>query len=264
MARSTLSSIRNAVLGVVATSATLAGAAGCAPGNPGVVVLASLAPNEQCVYDPAGIIFVTMPLMDLDPLVGSGGGLTELRPSYIAQLVVNNNIISRYSTSYPVQGNVSQWIATGAEVELLDVRGARLPGGGFYRTRASGTIPAALGDQPGRGLVRVDVIPNSIATTVVEPFFVGSTEGQGLITARITLIGQTGGGTEVRAAPYIMPIDVCYGCLYQDGTLEVGQIPGCSPGQDTPYIISGYSRTPACIDSGECASGACVLGRCVR
>jgi hypothetical protein len=252
------------VVGVVAAATGLVGAVGCAPGNPGLVVLAALAPNEQCIYDPAGVLFVAQPLMDLDPLTTGAGGLTELRPSYVAQFIVNNNIISRFSTAYPPQGNVNQISATGAEVELLDARGNRLPGGGFYRTRASGTVNAALGDQPGRGLVRVDVIPNSIATTVVEPYFIGSTEGQGLVTARIVIIGQTAGGTEVRSAPYVMPIDVCYGCLYRDGALMVGQIPGCSPGQDGPYIISGYARTPTCIDSGECASGACVLGHCAR
>jgi hypothetical protein len=255
------SSVRNSLLGAAACGALWLGGVGCAPGNPGLTVVASLAPTDTCTYDPSGIIFVAQAILDLDPVSVSGGG--EARPGYVAQFVVTNSLLNRFNSSYPVMADPNDITVTAAEVELLDTRGSRLAGG-FYRTRASGFIDSALGDQPGRGIARVDVIPGSVLSTVIEPAFLDAPEGGGLVTARITLIGVTQSGSEIKSYPYVLPIDVCYGCLYADGVVEEGMTPGCTPGQDTTYILPGFARTPACVDSGECATGACVLGRCVR
>lgn len=240
-------------------------ALGCAPGNPGLVVLHQVAPSDECLWDAAGTLFVAEPTFDLDPLtpgVLGGIGSGETRPLYLAQFAVLNQIISRYSTVYPVQANVNTVTIQAAEIELLGVDGRRMPSG-FYRTRASGTILSAVGDQPGRGLARVEVVPSTVANGLAD-LMGDRLEGEGLVTARVVIIGQTQGGAEIRSSPFILPIQLCYGCLYADRPLMVGQSGGCTPGQDSEYIAPGFVRTPACVDSGECASGLCVLGHCAR
>ncbi len=254
-------------LGLAALAATTLGglAIGCAPGNPGLVIVTQIAPSDECVWDPAGTLAVAEPAMDLDPLtpaILSGIGLAETRPVYVAQFQVLNNLINRFSTTYPVMADPNAITATAAEVELLGVDGRRLPSG-FYRTRASGVVNSAIGDQPGRGLLRVDVIPQTVADTLAVTF-ADRLEGEGLVTARVVIIGQTQGGTEVRTSPYVMPIQLCYGCLYSNRALMTGESAGCTPGQDGYYVAPGFARTPACVTSDECASGLCVLGHCAR
>jgi hypothetical protein len=247
-------------------AATLSvGAMGCAPGNPGLVVVNAVAPTDDCVWDPSATLFVGEPTFDLDPLtpailaqIGAG----EVRPAYIAQLLVLNNLINRFNTSYPVMADPNFVTVTGAEVELLSNEGRRLPSG-FYRTRASGTVGSALGDQPGRGLVRVDVIPGTVAEVLANEF-AGRLQGDGLVTARVVVIGVTQGGTELRTSPFVLPIQLCYGCLYNNNPLMVGESPGCTPGQDGYYSAPSYTRTPPCVVSDDCASGLCVLGHCAR
>lgn len=266
------SSFRDLARGLLTTgaaalaAATLgAGAMGCAPGNPGLVVVNQLAPNDMCVWDPSTQIFVGEPTFDLDPLtpaILAGIGTGETRPAYIGQFLVLNNLINRFSTGFPVMADPNFVTITAAEIELLSNEGRRLPNG-FYRTRASGTVSSALGDQPGRGLARVDVIPGSLADSLATEF-ANRLEGDGLITARIVIIGTTQGGTELRTSPFILPISLCYGCLYNNRTLEVGESPGCTPGQDGYYTAPGFARTPSCIVSEDCASGLCVLGHCAR
>lgn len=273
MARSVrLSSIRETLTQLGATvAATLAlgGAAiGCAPGNPGMVVINQLAPSDECIWDPAGIEYVAEPVFDLDPLTPSilgNIGLAETRPTYIAQFLVLNNLINRFSTSYPVMADPNVITAARAEIELLRPNGSRFAApAGFYSTRASGTVVSALGDQPGRGLVRVDVIPSTVADALAIEFGQGQLQGDGLVTARVVIIGLTQGGTEVRTAPFVMPISLCYGCLYVDRPLMTGENAGCTPGQDQTFVAPGFTRTPPCVDAGECVSGACVLGHCAR
>ncbi|MBX7195287.1 MAG: hypothetical protein K1X94_24745 [Sandaracinaceae bacterium] len=240
-------------------------AVGCAPGNPGLVIEAQLAPSDECDWDPTATATVAEPIMDLDPLtpaVLANIGIAETRPLYVAQFAVANHLINRFSTSYPVMADPNTITVTSAEIELLPESGASIPNG-FYRTRASGTVLSAIGDQPGRGLVRVDLIPQTVADRLAIRF-ADALEGEGMITARVVVIGQTQGGTEVRTLPYIMPIQLCYGCLYADRPLMSGESAGCSPGQDFYYIAPGFTRTPACVTSGDCASGLCVLGHCAR
>jgi hypothetical protein len=254
-------------LGLVALAATTLGglATGCAPGNPGLVIVNQVAPSNECLWDPSSTIAIAEPAMDLDPLtpaILSAIGLAETRPVYVAQFSVVNNLINRFSASYPVMADPNTLTATAAEVELLGVEGRRLPSG-FYRTRAAGVVVSALGDQPGRGIIRVDVIPQTVADTLAITF-ADRLEGEGLITARVVIIAQTQGGTEVRTSPYVMPIQLCYGCLYSNRTLMTGESPGCTPGQDGYFVASGFARTPGCLSSDECASGLCVLGHCAR
>lgn len=265
--------------GLVATTALALGglAAGCAPGNPGLAIVGQQAPNDMCVWDPAGNLFVAEPVFDLDPLTPAlldqmrtlNAGLGETRPLYRAQFAVVNNLINRFSTSYPVMADPNRVSITGAEVELLDRGGRRLPSG-FYRTRASGTIPSALGDQPGRGLAAVDVIPQTVAAGLADRF-VDTLEGDGLITARVVVIGTSQGGIQVRAAPYILPIQLCYGCLYRT-PIAMETPGGCSPGQDSRFIFRTFDRTPACSFDSPCVpplmnppfGERCILGHCER
>lgn len=266
-------------LGLVATTALVLGglAAGCAPGNPGLAIVGQQAPNDMCVWDPAGNLFVAEPVFDLDPLTPAlldqmrtlDAGFGETRPLYRAQFAVVNNLINRFSTSYPVMADPNRVSITGAEVELLDRGGRRLPSG-FYRTRASGTIPSALGDQPGRGLAAVDVIPQTVAAGLADRF-VDTLEGDGLITARVVVIGTSQGGIEVRTAPYILPIQLCYGCLYRVA-LPMEDEGGCSPGQDSSFVFGTFVRTPACSFDSPCVpppvnppfGELCILGHCER
>lgn len=262
---SSVSPLRRIGAGIAGAVALGGLAVGCAPGNPGMNVIFQVAPSDECLWDPNGVERVVESRLDVDPLtpamVGSAG-FVEFRPMYVAQFVVANNVINRFNMMYPVTGDVNDITVTSAEIELLDTAGRRLPGG-FYRTRAGGVVESALGDQPGRGLVRVDVIPSTVADTLATNF-ADLLEGEGLVVARVVLIGVTQGGSEVRTSPYVMPIDVCYGCLWYNGMLEPGESPGCTPGQDAGFVLGGYTRTPACVDSGECASGLCVLGHCAR
>ncbi|MBK9388613.1 MAG: hypothetical protein IPN34_27690 [Planctomycetes bacterium] len=198
----------------------------------------------------------------LTPMMVSAAGFTEFRPMYIAHLLVNNNVINRTNSTYPLMGDTSDVTVTSAEVELLGVDGRRVAGG-FYRTRASGVIESALGDQPGRGIARVDVIPQTVAATLANNL-IDALPGEGLVVARVVVIGVTQGGTELRSSPYVMPIDICYGCLYVPGMPEPGESPGCTPGQDGSFLLGTFARTAPCVDSGECASGLCVLGHCAR
>ncbi len=250
---------------VIAAATLAGGAVGCAPGNPALVVVGQLAPSDECVWDPSTAMFINEPVFDLDPLtptVLANIGAGEVRPTYIGQFLVINNLINRFSTTYPVMADPNFVTITSAEVELLTNEGRRLPSG-FYRTRASGSVVSALGDQPGRGLARVDVIPGSVVDILANEF-AERLEGDGLITARVVIIGTTQGGTEIRTSPYILPIQLCYGCLYNDRTLMTGETPGCSPGQDGYFVARGFTRTPSCVTSGDCASGLCVLGHCAR
>jgi len=265
MFTSRLASLRRLGAGLIGALALGSATVGCAPGNPGLNVLFQVAPTDECVFDPNSIERIVEPSFDVDPLTPmmlSSAGFGEFRPMYVAHLVVNNNIINRTNSGYPLMGDTSDVTVTSAEVELLGVDGRRVAGG-FYRTRASGVIESALGDQPGRGLARVDVIPRTVAATLANNL-IDTLPGEGLIVARVVVIGVTQGGSEVRAAPYIIPIDLCYGCLYAAGMPEAGESAGCTPGQDSTFLLVPFVRTPACVDSGECASGLCVLGRCAR
>lgn len=239
-------------------------ALGCAPGNPGLNILFQVAPTDECVVDPNAIERIVESRLDLDPLTPmmlAEIGPAEIRPAYIGHYAVNNNLINRFNSGYPLMGDTNDVTVTSAEVELLDTSGRRLPGG-FYRARASGAVESALGDQPGRGLVRIDVVPNAVVDTLTSAF-VDTLEGDGSIVARVVLIGVTQAGTEVRSYPYAIPIDLCYGCLYVNRTLEPGQPNSCTPGQDTVYALPGFSRTSPCVDSGQCST-FCVLGHCAR
>jgi len=265
MFTSPLASLRRAGAGLIGALALGGAAVGCAPGNPGLNVLFQVPPNDMCLVDPNAIDRVVESRFDLDPLtpmILASAGFAEYRPMYVANLVVNNNIINRTNSGYPLMGDTSDVTITSAEVELIGVDGRRVAGG-FYRARASGVIESALGDQPGRGLARVDVIPRTVAATLANNL-IDTLPGEGLIVARVVVIGVTQGGTEVRASPYVIPIDLCYGCLYVAGMPEPGESPGCTPGQDSTFLLGSFARTPPCVDSGECASGLCVLGRCAR
>ncbi len=251
---------RRALFALVALSAL----AGCAPGSPSLIVLHQVAPSDECTWDPAGGVFIVAPRFDIDPLTPeqrSDAGLGPV-PTYVAHLAVENHIRSRYSNSFPVQADPNTIAIQAAEVELLGANGQRLPAG-FYRTRASGTIPSAAGESPGLGLATVDVIPGSVSAGLADAF-AGASAGEGLVTASVVLIGVTGGATEVRSGPFIIPLEICYGCLYVDHVPATGEVVGCSPGQDAIFALPGFSKTPICASSDECASGLCTVGRCAR
>ncbi len=101
------------VLGVAA----LAGAAGCAPGNPGIDVIGQLAPDDECIFTAAGTEFIIQPVLDIDPLPEGGG--VEFGPAYSAQFIVQNSLISRYSTQFPVMADPNDVVATVSDAFVL-------------------------------------------------------------------------------------------------------------------------------------------------
>lgn len=236
---------------------------GCAPGNSALIIVNQIAPSDSCEWE-AGGASIAAPTLDIDPLtpeIRAGAGLGA-GSTYTAFFSVQSYIRSRYSETYPVQADVNALAIQSAEVELLGVDGRRLPGG-FYRTRAFGHVPSAVGETPGTGVVNVEVIPASMSLALGDAF-AGAGASDGLITASVVIIGMTTGATEVRSMPFILPIRLCYGCLYVDRVTETGEVGSCTPGQDSAAALPGFSSTPTCVDSEDCASGLCTLGHCAR
>lgn len=257
MARSTWTSVGSALLAVCALGAA---GMGCAPGNPSLMIIGNLAPSDECAWDPGGTEYVGRPIIDVDPL-----SLTApLVGGYTAYFSMQNNIISRYSQSFPVMGDTADVTLTGAEVELVGLDGNRLPhmSNTFYRTTATGTISSAEGSQSGQGLGVIQVIPGAVAAELPVAFEnTPSTQSQ--FVARIVAIGVTQGGVEVRSPEYSMTIQACYGCLYTSEGLPDGVADACTAGQDAlKWGVAGFVSPTPCTSSDDCASGLCTMGVC--
>lgn len=196
-----------------------------------VEVRGRIAPDEVCEIGMSRGEPLDVAVLDLDPLTPE---LRLLAPALEA--------VPRYDAHFVVRG-----APDGATIELLDAAGRRVPSG-FYRTSVSVTL------DPHSSLLvaRVEVVPPTVADSLTISF---ADRLQGQITARVSLDGS--GSTQ------IVPIDLCYGCLYEDAP-SVGDGPACLPGQDATFGLPGFVRTPTCVTSDECRSGLCVLGQCAR
>ncbi|MCS6856605.1 MAG: hypothetical protein NZM37_02730 [Sandaracinaceae bacterium] len=234
---------------------------GCARGNPPLVVVGQVAPTPECILDPAGNLFVFEHVLDLD-LATRDQIVPPSRAAYFTPLLVLNHMVNRFGFAmrYPPMADSNGLTIVGAEVEILDAQGRRLPRG-LYRAQASGFVPSALEDQPGRGIAAVDLIPRSYVPILVE-WFTDRSNSEGLLTVQVSVIGVSQGGVEVKSAPFVLPIRLCYGCLFVEGVLEEGERQACFPGQDQVAKVGGYSPPQPCTSSEECPSGRCLLGRC--
>jgi hypothetical protein len=243
------------LLSIATLSALLGASVGCAPGNPGMDILGSAPPDpgNMCVLDPSTNIFEGGYTFDLDP---------RFAPTFALGLVVQNHLINRFSTTFPVMANQSDIIISGAEVELVDRNGRRLAiTNSFYRTLASGSIPAASGDQPGRGIASTEIIPPNVAAQLPS-IFLDAPAGGASIVARVAIIGTTQGGTEVISSDFIVPVRLCVDCLFLPGAPPEGEENGCRPSQD-PFFVGGFTPLTPCETGDTCPSDLCVLGRCL-
>lgn len=248
------------LLSIATLSASLGASLGCAPGNPGMNVLGAIPPDSEdgCTVDPASAVFEGRHVFDLDP---------RFNPTMELSLSMQNHLINRYSVTFPVMANQNDITITGAEVELVDRNGRRLAiQNAFYRTPGLGTIPAASGDQAGRGIANVEVIPPNVVTQL-SALFADVPAGASEIVARVAVIGSTQGGSEVISGDYVAPISLCVGCRYIPGVPPESPTPsmpadGCRVGQDLRYV-GGTPPLVACETGDTCPSDLCVLGRCL-
>mgnify|MGYP001628102225 CR=1 FL=1 len=183
--------------------------AGCAPGNPGGVVLNVIEPDDQCV------------------------------------VAVGNNAVAAGAYD-PASGvptadpNVMQ--VTAAEIELQDIQGN--PIGGFdnpFRVPVGGSLlPSSDGMTAGEGVVDVEIVPPGVAPSLSA--FVGAS-----VVAEIRLFGRTLGDAAVEFPPFLFQIDLpcataddaMFGCLQScpdPGAEEPVCINACRPGQDTVHF----------------------------
>jgi len=214
----------------ISVLALLTAPPGCAVEVPGPI-----APHEVCELGMSRGEPLDIAVLDLDPLT------PELRTAAPAL-----EAVPRYDAHFVVRG-----ASEGASIELFDPVGRRIPGGHF-RTRVGVTLDPS--PEVTTQVARVEVIPPSVARTLTDAF-IDTLEGDGRITAQVQLDGAS--------STQVVPIDLCYGCLYEDAA-AVGDGPACLPGQDATFGLPGFVRTAACVDSGECRSGLCVLGHCAR
>ena len=242
------------LLSIGTLSLSLAAAVGCAPGNPGMDILGAVPPNpDMCVVDPASIVYRLDQAFDLDP---------RFSPRFHLFLAVQNHLLNRFSTTFPVMANQNDISISGAEVELVDRNGRRLAiANSFYRTTGSGLILAAAGDQPGRGIADVDIIPTNVAAQL-PALFANAPAGTAQITARVSVIGTTQGGSEIISGEFIIPIRLCVSCLFVPGSPPEGEMNGCQPGQDVFYV-GATAPLLACETNDMCPDDLCTLGRCI-
>ena len=241
-------------LSIATLSTLLFGSLGCAPGNPGLDIIGDILPNDMCIVDPATLILVGAATFDLDSTFGP--------PSYSVSFAVQNHLINRFSTSFPVMADANRISITSAEVELVDRNNRRLAiTNSLYRVPAGGSIPSSLGDQPGRGVAQATIIPPNVALQLVSAFE-NVPAGSGSVTARVSVIGVSQGGSEVISNDFVIPISLCVGCLYSGGIPPDDAPAVCSPGQNRTLFVPGYIAPIACETGDDCASALCSLGRC--
>lgn len=215
--------------------------AGCAPGNPGLILAGALAPDDACELDTSGTVLVEG-VLDVAPG----------RVSYTIHGLVFNQLINLSSTggAFPPMADPNVITITHAEVELRDVQDNPLALDGLpnpYRVPAAGFIPSAEGNEAGSGIATVEAIPPLYGERL------RASAGSRIIVA-VRVLGVTAGGAEVLSAELAWPVEQCSGCLFACAVNDEGErlcAPSCRPGQDSLTI------SPAVCD-GILAS--CIAG----
>ena len=206
----------------------LASLTGCAPGNPGLVILNVVSPNGQCLFD------VGNPALAsgiLDATVPPG----RLR-GYTVGLRVGNQLINLASNGSRGVPSADPNILTleSVEVELQDTAGNLIDVGGlpnpFTQPASGGAIPSSDGSAVSEGIAFAEVIPLIYVDALAGAN--GST-----IIVQIRAVGRTVGDAEVVSPVFGFPVTVCIDCLFgcpREADMEAAAIcrATCFPGQD--------------------------------
>ena len=176
--------------------------AGCVGqiGDADVVVLAVLAPDDECGYS-----------ADLERVVFRP---TLAGRTYVAHLLVASE---RQVTFTGADITVLDG-SLGRPVEVIDASGNPLLLQEIS-TRAGGTVQPGVDGRPGEGVIRVDVIPEEVGEALLTPCVEDHTcnpyypypgeyvdDDLELISISLTLRGRAG-GQDVRSEPFVMLIE---------------------------------------------------------
>ncbi len=210
--------------------------AGCAPGNPGLVISNVISPDDQCLYTTTGPAITTG---YFDVAVANNSYQATFR--FWNQLV---NLSQTGTAGFPVMADPNVMLVQSLEIELRDLTGAPLAlGADFPNPYAipSGavTIPSGDGMMAGEAVGTAVIIPEVYTAEIAA---VAGTDAT--IVVAITAIGTTTGGAEVVSFPFVFPIQLCSGCLSTCLTDEEGMNicrPSCTPGQDEVHIACDAS-----------------------
>lgn len=225
---SRLSKLTAAAL-AVAVSGSLAG--GCADNESMMFIVG--------VVDVSGSDCILQPSLE-GPFVGLGRLDTAIRDTYIAAIVVGNQLTERGSRNQ-LRTETSRVRLEGAEVTLETPDGATLA---EFSTLGSGFVNPAAG---------ADATYGGFFTNIVPP---GAALADGQYVAVIKVFGTTLGGQEIESAELRFPIDVCYGCLieYPGGALDRNVASG------DPYLCA-TSAADAVGGEGAEVGSTCYAGQ---
>ncbi len=217
-------------------------ASACAHNDASMVVNGVLAPptpqNGVCSYtaDPT------------QAKISSGTLDVGLLSSYTPELLVANQMISRQNNTQ-LAAETSRIIMQGAVVHVDDTDNNEI---NSFTSLASGFIDPGTSGAPGYGPMAVTIIDPKTAQALQGSLPVLGTKR---VIARVTVFGQTAGGTDLESNEFQFPVDVCNGCLVT-----------FPEGSDDPVKQAANGGVPNC--SAVAASGAstttvipCVIGQ---
>ncbi len=203
------------------------------------------------------------PTSDPTALVTSAGVLDlALTNSYVAFPLVGNQLVARGDTRLS-RSEPNRVVLQGAEVRLLNPDGSERVSP--FTVVATGTVDPTSSSDPSYTVTRVELVPPSVGVTLRNQVV-----AEGLssfsIHAEVRVFGQTLGGRDVETGPYVMPINLCYGCTVsfpaesndpslgfpncarvESGGGGTQTVSVCAAGQDdaTPCTLC-QGRIPAC------------------
>jgi len=195
-------------------------AAGCAPGNPGLVVLGHTSPDSMCLVSSTATEFLTNGVLDTSGLLGP--------VSYTANFTFQNQLIDLGSTGTngPPRANPNHIQVELAEVQINDAAGTPINLGGLpnpFTVPATGYVASGA-----TGVGSVQIIPPIYGAAL------SGMDGVGIVVS-VKAIGYTQAGAEIVSDPYLWPITLCSGCLFQcvlDDMCQPVTTTSCTPGQD--------------------------------
>lgn len=210
---------------------------GCAPGNPGLVVMNVVAPNDQCNYDVS------------NPMLATGTYDLESGAPYVAYLRFGNQLINlgESGTSGPPRADPNVVVVQEIEVELRDAGGNLVSVGGLPNPvtlpAGGGAIPSSDGTTFGEGIGAAELIPAAYGAALA-----GSADGT-IIIVGVRAVGRTLGDAELVSNEFAYPVRLCTGCLLPAcpvGAETQPCAPACLPGQDQVDLRC----TPDCTIGG--------------
>lgn len=221
--------------------------AGCAPGNPGMVIGGVLKPNDECIYETSNVRLLNG-VLDVLP-AEHGQPVT-----YWIRAVLFNQLLNLGQSGMdgPPMADPNVVTVVEAEVELRDINGVPLALGALpnpYRVPATGFVPSSDGTSAGSGIGSAQIIPAIYGSALAGL-------GDATIVAAVQMIGRTAGDAEVITPALEWTIELCRGCLWACVTVDGEELcdPSCTPGQDEVVISPGVCREPPIF--ANCAVGS--------